>query len=107
MSDILDRLENINTREAAVQWAADAVQEIRRLRGSLCQWRPIAGSVLPRTGQILVTDADAADGSGQYGDLGLLNMPVTDDGRAMNQLSANYTRLSEWTYWMPAPPTPR
>ena len=33
--DILDRLEGINTREEATQWAADASREITKLRIAL------------------------------------------------------------------------
>lgn len=35
MTDILNRLEGINTREEAVQWASDASIEIKRLRAEL------------------------------------------------------------------------
>ncbi len=35
MTDILDRLDNINTRAEATQWAADAYLEIKRLRAVL------------------------------------------------------------------------
>lgn len=36
--DILDRLEGINAREDAVQWAADACREIERLRADNERW---------------------------------------------------------------------
>lgn len=66
-------------------------------------WRKFDPATMPRSGQVLVTDADAEDGDG-YGDMDLICLPVLEDGRTLSQTSGNYARAGVWKWWMPAPP---
>jgi hypothetical protein len=65
-------------------------------------WRKFDLHTMPTSGQVLVTDADAEDGE-PYGDMDLICLPITGDGRTLSQITGNYSRKDAWTWWMPAP----
>lgn len=66
------------------------------------EWQPI--KTLPKSGQVLVTDDDPNDPEdGRYGCIELVNCPMLDDGRILNQNSANYSRPGTWKWWRPVP----
>ena len=66
-------------------------------------WRRFNPEKMPKSGQVLVTDDEADDGTPAYGDMDLICLPVNSDGRTLSQLSGNYVRANHWKWWRPAP----
>lgn len=107
MSDIVTRAMawECGLANEEAQMVRELCDEILRLREAE-QWRPFDPETMPKSGQCLVTDEDAADGSGMYGDIDLICLPVNSDGRTLSQITGNYARAGVWKYWRPAPATP-